>query len=327
MHLILHIGAPKTGTSAIQSALARNVETLRARGIEYPDFPSLEIARANRITSGNGVPLAKLLGFNAGDQVKTDHLLDEISGAFRTGRDLLYSSEMLSSVEVKKAHAFRDQVASMGYKLKIIVYVRAIADHALSIYHQWIKQLAAPRGSFADYVRNGYSKHSQRRALDLSVEGFGADAIMVRNYDAAKERLVEDFFVEALGLASIDGLTIENAWINRSLTDTELALMRAMNPLFANPNQARFASDSMLYGEPNLAPSNIISLAAMRTIEDLCGPDLDVINARIEGPGITLKSDALTVSDQPEPQLSEAEKALARMIAGIIRMSGVRAVK
>ena len=55
--LFLHIGHGKTGTSAIQSALAIASEELAKRGISYPIQPSLR-DRASRleITSGNWQP-------------------------------------------------------------------------------------------------------------------------------------------------------------------------------------------------------------------------------------------------------------------------------
>src|SRR5215204_5967792 len=52
--LILHIGATKTGTSAIQSAVARNRATLLANGIYYPEYDADEKAQAGRVTGGNG---------------------------------------------------------------------------------------------------------------------------------------------------------------------------------------------------------------------------------------------------------------------------------
>ena len=318
MKLFLHIGATKTGTSLIQSALAKNVDALRANVIAYPDFVSLEQARANQITSGNGVPMSKLLGYEPGPQITTGHLADEMRAAFDAGLSLLYSSEMMSHFAAPEAAAFGRQVAALGYELRVIIYVRAIADHALSLYHQWIKS-AQVTGSLADYVRNGYAAASQRRLVDRALRGFGPGAVMVRNYDAAGDDLFGDFLTGALGLPGGHGLAMDGARINRSLTAIEAAVMREMNPVFLTPVQARFASDSMLYAAPDLAPSRTMTSEAMRAIEEVCGGDVAAINAHVDGPPITLKSHEIVVSDEPPPELSEAEKAMARIIASLIR--------
>ena len=318
MKLFLHIGATKTGTSLIQSGLAKNVEALRALGIDYPDFVSLNQARANQITSGNGVPMSKLLGYEPGAQITTGHLADEMASAFSAGRSLLYSSEMMSHFTAPNAEAFRGQVAALGYELRVIIYVRAIADHALSLYHQWIKS-AQVTGSLADYVRRGYAAASQRRLVDRAMRSFGQGAVMVRNYDAAAGDLFGDFLTGALGLPGRDGFAVDSVRINRSLTAIETALMREMNPVFLTPVQARFASDSMLYAAPGLAPCRDIDSEAMRAIEDTCGNDAAAINTHIQGPPVELKSAEISVSDEPAPELSEAEKAMARIIAALIR--------
>ena len=59
--LFLHIGHGKTGTSAIQSALAIASEDLAKRGINYPIQQSLR-DRASRleITSGNWEPTPEI---------------------------------------------------------------------------------------------------------------------------------------------------------------------------------------------------------------------------------------------------------------------------
>jgi hypothetical protein len=59
--VVLHVGAANTGTSALQSAFAKTFNSYW-QNIIYPDDESLERVKLDRITSGHGVPLAKLLG-------------------------------------------------------------------------------------------------------------------------------------------------------------------------------------------------------------------------------------------------------------------------
>lgn len=59
--LHLHVGAGKTGTSALQAAFVRNRDWLAGHGIDYPPSPWDEAAANHKITSGNGMGLAKFL--------------------------------------------------------------------------------------------------------------------------------------------------------------------------------------------------------------------------------------------------------------------------
>ena len=52
--LIFHIGLPKTGSTAIQAFLARNIEILDEHGISYP-FITEETASAGRVSEGNAL--------------------------------------------------------------------------------------------------------------------------------------------------------------------------------------------------------------------------------------------------------------------------------
>lgn len=57
--LYLHIGTPKTGSSAIQTFLEQNRETLRSKGIDYPGGPAKKTQFSAQ--SGNGRDLCLAL--------------------------------------------------------------------------------------------------------------------------------------------------------------------------------------------------------------------------------------------------------------------------
>jgi hypothetical protein len=54
-HLFLHIGLGKTGSSALQSWLSLNAETLSRQGIDYADL--IPEAKHGEVSSGNGYAL------------------------------------------------------------------------------------------------------------------------------------------------------------------------------------------------------------------------------------------------------------------------------
>ena len=90
--LILHIGAVKTGTSAIQIFLASNVEPLRNIGLDYLNA---EPPRAELPTIGNGRSI--FLYFSGAKQI-LQKLQSLLNGYFGTQRTAIISSETLSTI-------------------------------------------------------------------------------------------------------------------------------------------------------------------------------------------------------------------------------------
>ncbi len=325
MDILIHIGAPKTGSSAIQSGFAKNAEPLARACVLYPDFASLEKARADKITSGNGVPLAKFFGAPVGDHIKTDHLLPEIRSAIGRYDKVVYSSEVISLFDLGVAARRYQEIRSIARDVRILIYVRSIAGHALSSYHQRIKS-ARTQASFEDFIRQDYAGLSQLALIERSVEAFGRDALVVRSYDADRADLFATCLRTFLGVDDLSGFDISPATVNRSLTDHEVAIMRVISPCFQTPLQARVASDAMIYGAPALKRRDAISPAAFDALTHLHGHEAAAISAFLHRQTIELMSDGMVVSDAAEPELSETEKALARMIAGVIVGSKIHAL-
>jgi len=319
--LFLHIGGPKTGTSAIQSMLARNIQVLAGRGIHYPDHHSLAAAREKQITSGNGVHLAKLLGCPLPDDVSTDHIIPEVKAAFDRGMSLLYSSEALSSCEIEAAKAFREQVLEIGFRIKIIFYVRSVADHALSLWNQEVKS-ALTDLTFARWITPCYAAEYQARPLREALQVYSENEINVRNYDCASD-LFSDFLA-ALDFLDLRGFDFAIGKVNRSLNEIELAVMRAMAPVLSDPSHARIASDAIIGQRPQAPSMRTISQDAMKAIEASDEGAVEFINAYLRQKPIGLISDELSVAETPEPKLSEVEQVLAATIAGIIRYGGLK---
>ena len=56
-NIYLHIGTPKTGTSALQSFLLNNSEELDRQGYDYPEHK----VDVNHISSGNGQEIINIM--------------------------------------------------------------------------------------------------------------------------------------------------------------------------------------------------------------------------------------------------------------------------
>ena len=75
--IFFHIGAPKTGTSAIQMFLASNIGNLRAIGLDYL---KREPPREGLPTTGNGASVFRYFKRAQGPREKLEGLLDGYFG-------------------------------------------------------------------------------------------------------------------------------------------------------------------------------------------------------------------------------------------------------
>ena len=99
----LHIGAPKTGTSAIQVALARNRAILAQHNVIYPEAPSDKLALDGHINSGNSDLLHLLLWPNQNNGKAAKRSSKKIENLFEQNRGklVLFSSEHISKAPVE----------------------------------------------------------------------------------------------------------------------------------------------------------------------------------------------------------------------------------
>src|SRR4051794_33456059 len=140
--LFLHAGAPKTGTSFLQVLFARYAEDLELAGIIYPRGHRFDDAKAGKITSGNGVEMAKYilprLPHDIPDKAAfLERFRSQLANA--RGKNVLYSSEYLT-FEGKRAKDIADTARDAGYAVRVIYFVRSLAPAALSAYSQLLKR-------------------------------------------------------------------------------------------------------------------------------------------------------------------------------------------
>lgn len=191
--LLLHVGSPKTGTSAIQFSLYSAREYLRSRGILYPEglIQSAEDPKHQSffgaIQSANSAKLAASL-------VK---LQSELTDSLHT---VVLSSEGF----YHHMHEFRKGswrlIEELGrrYSVRVIVYLRPQAPYLESIYRQYLKN---PRGINAEFgssmtIQELMAHPRIKQNLDYydSIRQWaavlGEDHILVRRYVSD---IVDDF--------------------------------------------------------------------------------------------------------------------------------------
>lgn len=316
--LTLHIGIPKTGSSAIQSALARNVDALRARGVLYPESPSVAAARAGRISSGNALAIGKLLEVPAlaNRSLDTAGVYPEIRRAHAEGLDLVYSSETLVGASDTALASFLAEVERIGYTPRIAIYLRSVAGLAVSSYHQQVKRNRYT-GSFSGFLQ-GFRATPLRVVMRLQ-QTLDPALLRVRNYDGVRDDLVRDFFVHVLELDSIEGLELTNPRINRSMTPFEIALLREMNGVLDSDRLGIIASDALIYGDQEAGYRHRITREDLALLRREFMPLVRRINAAGVVPPLAIHSDDIEIGEPDERRLTEEEAVFARLIAGILQ--------
>jgi hypothetical protein len=153
MDVWLHVGAPKTGTSALQAALARARGRLAEAGLCYPVACDADAdARACRgeITTGNGAAIGCLVapahrppGF---DPAVACAWLERALAEAGDGRTVLFSSEVMQRPEPEAARALLDLLTQGGRRrLRILYFVRHALDYAVADYAQLLKVGMVPQ--------------------------------------------------------------------------------------------------------------------------------------------------------------------------------------
>ena len=331
MKAFLHIGAGKTGTSAIQVALAQNREELGARGLLYPALPAGADDRAARgeISSGN----AQMLGWYCNPNSPSREFTREgvacwitESAAEARGRNLLFSSESLQFARPDSATELVGLLRGEGYEPEVIFYVRHMLDHAVAEYLQHLKfgfaRLAQREraGTLPGFVR------LYRCQFARSIGAFAAvlprDALHVRLYDSERPRLLAGFFgilgIEAPAAGAADAA---NRVVNRSLTPEELPLFEALARLPDGVRMCRQLTELLLNSPAATSAPFRVSEADFQVFERRNAPVLEEMNS-VWLPGadkLRLRSDRIVIGGAVMPTAEQMATTYAETLAAVLR--------
>lgn len=259
----IHIGHGKTGTSAIQSYLARARLRLAELGFDYPEHTSFEAAKKGWVTAGNGFLC--------------------LEDDFRVSKPSVFSSETLFH-KFSEPGALTSVVGRVDGPVTLICYTRDLVDLATSVWGQRIKRGGETR-PLDQFLLEDDSLHYE--ALD-AMFGFAADAgvgLILRNYSRRSERIVEDFLTIMLGEKAktlIEASPIEDKVINRSLTRAEIEFQALFNAHYGL-GSARFISDRLVNALPHI-PAEKLKIAAEThsALLQRYEPAIERINSRLD---------------------------------------------
>lgn len=220
MRVILHIGMPKTGTTALQTRLARNSVALRRHGILYPRVES------NISHQFLSLPLRERTGLPRELRDIYEGRPDLIQRDFQRDWDrvqrqieryrphtLILSSERLLWVsDMERAEAFRDRLRQLSEDILVVAYVRQPSSRYLSGVQQTLKGTGTFRPPSPIRFREQLERYETLYPGQLRVAAFERE--QMRDGDIVADFAGRFLPPEALGLLSEKQRVVENETVS-----------------------------------------------------------------------------------------------------------------
>lgn len=243
--VILHIGFPKTGSSALQAFLASNTERLAREGIGYP-YPDTEHLVAAGDCSGNAIQILYKGGFMEGagadadvGERLSDAYFDTLSRVVQAvpKPTVLVSGEILGGRSGAHFSRFLQKLGAYS-DVEIICFVRDPFDLFFSAWRQNFKyKMNTP--VFSRYIEKIIGGESEPPSMIAAFNFFHCSKVPIKviNYDHHKKNVASAFLnaigCEKMGLEFSDTAIRE---INKSLTPSEVCLAQIAQEKISNPD-------------------------------------------------------------------------------------------
>jgi hypothetical protein len=227
--LYLHIGAGKTGTSALQQFFFQNRHVLQSHHIVYPEIGIHQFAHHGLATSCYE-PRERQFFMPDTDILPLEDYLEQV---IALDGDVLLSSEYLWHGR----HAYKLISLCEHFDVKIVAYVRRQDDLLMSRYNQQVKVTGEPFQNVLYYLPKVEHAMNYELVLGRWEKQFGRAAIVVRPYEKQQfygQSLFGDFLHHVLGLDLTGDYQLPKKDINPRLSRDAMAFMHIVHGLELN---------------------------------------------------------------------------------------------
>lgn len=233
--IILHIGAPKTGSTAIQNFLGLNAEALRTEGIIVPDD---DLGMSGPVS---GSHLRKMVELRENPVEGGKALEIAIANIFESANGasaILISAEHLAAN--KSGPRLFERLAE-SHDIEVILYIRRQDEFILSAWQQWG---AKTEEDFLAWLLSVVGRQADWAAYLKNWETIvPRDKITVRIFDRRQMKdgdVIADFF-DLLGLSTpFKAFTYPPSLANPSLAEAIVDLVRGSKHAFRDRHDNRF---------------------------------------------------------------------------------------
>lgn len=214
----MHLGGPKTGTSAIQRSLMNSTEKLQNLDISYNGFSELN---SKETTTGNGFEIVKNLRQRA-----FKHLESDIERLFKGRNAAILSNEDLVYVTTGAWMEFTFICKRIEIRPYFILFVRDVYDYLVSSYGEKIKH--GYNKTFENAVVSGDLYYTHGTCLEELAPAIDHEVLKVIKYDGIKGEGLLNAFESALDIP-LGTLKNREEIVNRSLTAVEAAVVKRLS--------------------------------------------------------------------------------------------------
>ena len=335
--IVLHIGPPKTGTTAIQAAFHVARASVERQGVHYAgsrrhSIAAIQAALGRRWIRGDAPP-----------PISAWHeLRDEIHRS-RAPRVLL-SSEFFADADPGRIRSVVDELGAE--RVQVVVTLRPLAKILPSQWQQYVQSgLRASYGPWLDAMLNQpgtklspsfWHRHRSDSLIARWASVVGPDRVTAVVVDDTDREMILRTFERLLGLVG-GTLALQDDLANRSLTLQEIEAVRALNRTFAQAGLPRslhaeivnFGATEFLKTlpqEPGTSRPELPGWAAPRVTE-IAGEMVDAISSSgIRVIGELARLEVVSPGTGPGPDGEDARVPPgvgARLALGVVYASGI----
>lgn len=243
--IFIHVGTPKTGTSAIQVFCSKNRKLLKSKGFCYPDmgfrFPGIGVNRNAHFMNKKILDEQKKRIPEEEEKLVAQGM-EKIQRLLEKFPNIILSDEFFwnnKSLNSEKWKQYKEMFEAMGAQVKVIVYLRR---QDLVIQSYWAQQVKETMTmSFERYIESGKYKTFKvdyYKRLEEIAQAMGRENIVVRVYEKQQYYggdILSDF-LHILGIEMTEEFKLSNHVVNGSLEGSCLEVKRLLNsvPLYKN---------------------------------------------------------------------------------------------
>lgn len=232
--IIVHIGANKTGSSAIQKFLSLNCEALRKQGLV---IPGQDLTLSSQVSGFHVFAFEELFRNPRGRQ-QLETAMNVMADSEADAEAILLSAENLAANPAAPA-LFAGLVEK--FDIQVILYVRRQDEYVLSSWQQWYSKVSDDFWAWAIGVTGTLG--DWRVYLERWEAVVPRAKITVRVFERDKldgGDAIQDFY-NRLGLdAPFDSLRYPQDKVNPSFSDAVMDLVKGNKLIFKNAHDSNF---------------------------------------------------------------------------------------